>query len=379
MRILDILDVKEKFLKFADNHNNNKFIDNQLIWLDLGCLGIESLPPDIFEGLSHLEYLGLYGNDITTLDVSVFAPLQSLRFLDLGNNNLSELPAGIFDSLQYLEKVWLYENLLSTVNHLFSHNSELNELNLNSNNLSELPVITYLPKLERLELALNPSLEVLPPEYYAELPNLRAVIFDEVVDGSQMIINVLNAPEIFSISSVSENHYVLVTGLMGCGKSTLLKYFPLPKVAPVSPPIQEDIYFDHIVATTDSKGHVVNFFELDGPTILTWTKFIELAEVIIHIVNPDTSTTPDRAMQLISHIETYLKPAHTQLLVINKYTHSLHIEKIIASIQSEYPTMPIFKLSVGRKIPTLGGLKKTILNIAEVKSIISATLDFIID
>ena len=56
-----------------------------------------SLPEDVFDGLSNLVGLDLYGNKLTSLPENIFDGLSNLRSLWLQHNELTCLPKGIFD------------------------------------------------------------------------------------------------------------------------------------------------------------------------------------------------------------------------------------------------------------------------------------------
>ncbi|MDD9875673.1 MAG: leucine-rich repeat protein, partial [Gammaproteobacteria bacterium] len=64
-----------------------------LTGLMLDSLGLESLPPTVFGGLSNLENLSLSDNSLTSLPPDIFSGLSSLRVLDLSGNDHLELPA----------------------------------------------------------------------------------------------------------------------------------------------------------------------------------------------------------------------------------------------------------------------------------------------
>ena len=64
----------------------------------------------MFDGLSSLEYLQLYNNDLTELPDGVFDGLSSLERLYLVGNALTELPDGLFDGLSELHTLYLHGN-----------------------------------------------------------------------------------------------------------------------------------------------------------------------------------------------------------------------------------------------------------------------------
>ena len=62
--------------------------------LEAGNL-IKVLPPRLFEGNPHLNFLDISGNNITKVDRDTFVGATNLRVLDLSQNSLRELPEGL--------------------------------------------------------------------------------------------------------------------------------------------------------------------------------------------------------------------------------------------------------------------------------------------
>ena len=58
-----------------------------------------SLPEDVFDGLSNLVGLDLYGNKLTSLPENIFDGLSNLRDLSLHRTDLRSLPEDVFDGL----------------------------------------------------------------------------------------------------------------------------------------------------------------------------------------------------------------------------------------------------------------------------------------
>ena len=77
--------------------------------------GITTLAAGDFDGLTALEMLWLYENELAELPAGVFAGLTALEILDLEDNALTTLPAGVFDGLTALEELYLRYNDLSTL------------------------------------------------------------------------------------------------------------------------------------------------------------------------------------------------------------------------------------------------------------------------
>lgn len=130
---------------------------------------IRSLKTGDFDGLSSLESLSLWDNDLTALPAGNSDGLSRLRDLGLSNNALTSLPAGVFDDLTGLEILFLYGNALRALPAgVFDDLSNLELLELRVNALTALPagVFDGLSRLRSLALSGNP------------LTSLSADVFD---------------------------------------------------------------------------------------------------------------------------------------------------------------------------------------------------------
>ena len=128
--------------------------------LELYSNQLAELPPGIFSGLTRLTYLDLSGNAFTELRPGVFSDLSRLERLYLSSNQLTELPPGVFFGLTHLENLGLGFNQLTELPlGVFSDLSSLEYLSLGSNALTELPlgVFSGLSSLRSLSLAGNPG------------------------------------------------------------------------------------------------------------------------------------------------------------------------------------------------------------------------------
>ena len=72
--------------------------------------GLTSLPENVFDGLSSLIHIGLYGNSLTSLSEDGFAGLSSLHQIVLNNNELTTLPNGLFEGVTTLQLLHLQGN-----------------------------------------------------------------------------------------------------------------------------------------------------------------------------------------------------------------------------------------------------------------------------
>ena len=136
---------------------------------------LTELPAGVFGGLSNLESLNLSDNDLTELPAGVFGGLTSLWRLDLSFNDLTELPAGVFGGLSSLELLRLgFNELTELPAGVFGGLSRLESLDLNSNELTELPAGVFggLSRLESLDLNSN-ELAELPAGVFGGLTSLE--------------------------------------------------------------------------------------------------------------------------------------------------------------------------------------------------------------
>ncbi len=70
-----------------------------------------------FSGLTNLESLKLYGNEISTINPDSFGGLNSLHTLMLSGNDITNLPANVFIGLRNLTKLYLSSNPLTSIEH----------------------------------------------------------------------------------------------------------------------------------------------------------------------------------------------------------------------------------------------------------------------
>ncbi len=139
--------------------------------LHLGGNGLSVLPSGVFSDLTALEILGLYENQLSSLPARIFSGLSALVELRLGDNELSALPASVFSDLTALEELGLYGNKLSSLRaDTFSNLSALEELTLSNNKLDSLraKVFANLGALEKLTLG-NNELSSLPAGIFSGL------------------------------------------------------------------------------------------------------------------------------------------------------------------------------------------------------------------
>nr|AIO11788.1 variable lymphocyte receptor type A [Petromyzon marinus] len=106
----------------------------QLTWLGLDGVGLQSLPPGVFDRLTSLEKLYLAQNQLTSLPPGVFDSLTKLTWLNLQQNQLQSIPSGAFDKLTNLQTLNLQQNELQSVPHgAFDRLGKLQTITLYSN------------------------------------------------------------------------------------------------------------------------------------------------------------------------------------------------------------------------------------------------------
>ena len=145
--------------------------------LDLYDNDLTDLPPNIFAGLTNLRQLNLWHNDLATLSPNVFTDLTNLRILDLDDNDFADIPPDVFAGLTNLVYLWLNDTRLTTLPpSIFTGLTNLETLVLSGNEFTTLPpdVFANLTSLEYLSLR-NNFLTVLPPDIFTGLTNLASL------------------------------------------------------------------------------------------------------------------------------------------------------------------------------------------------------------
>jgi hypothetical protein len=365
--------------------NNTKFVDDRLIWLDLGCKDIKILSDKVFNSLVSLEYLGLYGNLLKELPEGIFSKLKNLKYLDLGENNLSTLPKNVFKPLIQLERLWLYGNNFKDFSEdQFKNLENLVELNLNSNYLTNLNLNWFknLRNLKRLEIALN-NFTNIDKDAILSIGQLEAIIYDEKLqNGTSNIVNLIEQNEEKILIEKRYDYFVLLTGSMGSGKSTIMKKLELPTIEFTTPPKGKDIFFDRAFGLVKSKNHVINFFELDGPTVTSWSNFIKISNAVVIVVNcqnDETKKQEDR--DLIKHILKNLRTKASLLFVLNNYNGEKPLKQLLHDdyiAESEIKvTYRIITIPPGQIIPNVGGLSKVIIESKYINNVFTNAIDLV--
>lgn len=136
-----------------------------------------TVPVEMFNNISDLEILNIYGHNATNLEnlpEKLFKTLNKLKVLTIRDTNITVLPANIFNNQTNLVRLELNRNELLTLPvNIFKNLTKLNWLNLGYNKITELPenLFECLKSLETLELTDN-KIKVLPEKIFQSLNNL---------------------------------------------------------------------------------------------------------------------------------------------------------------------------------------------------------------
>ena len=149
--------------------------------LDLYDNDLTALPPNIFAGLTKLRQLNLWHNDLATLSPKVFTDLTNLRILDLDDNDFTAIPPDVLAGLTNLQTLYLNDTRLTTLPAgLFAGLTNLELLVLSGNEFTTLPpnVFANLTSLETLSLR-NNFLTALPPGIFTGLTTLQTLLLHD--------------------------------------------------------------------------------------------------------------------------------------------------------------------------------------------------------
>ncbi len=338
-----------------------KIEGNEVIWLDLGCTGVNNIDFRIFTQFERIEYIGLYGNGIVSLPETPFQELKELKYLDLGENRLKSLPEHFFDRENKLLGLWLYGNHFAELSaNSFRHLNNLRELNLNAAIIGKMnwEIFAHMPNLERLEIAMN-GIKDVPIEV---LPNsLKHVIIERLLpSGGISVIDIKQQMETVEVPVSSKDIFCLVTGLMGSGKSTILKQCPYTKYQGYPPKSDVKIFFDQIFALKKPDGASAIFFELDGPTILSWDQFIPTADCIIQVARAQDLQNKD-LKNLLRHINLKRNGNSVFILAVTFFPNEQGFERITKELEG-FDIDKIIPIPPGEIRPDVGGNRKIILD-----------------
>ncbi len=180
--------------------------------------------------------------------------------------------------------------------------------------------------------------------------------------GGITIIDLFQELNSRAVERSPEDTFCLVTGLMGSGKSTIMKQLPYPKLDGYPPETETKIFFDNLFALKKPDGSNTIFFELDGPTILSWHQFIQVSNVVVQVVRFEhTVENLDQVIQLAEHILVHKPPATKFFLAVTYSPEDLDGRLLGIPTQLSSQIDAIFKIPPGEILPDVGGNRRVII------------------
>lgn len=114
--------------------------------LFFNLIGANHIEENAFNSLKYLDELGIYQNNMTTIQTGIFNGLP-IRKLDIGGNNIEDIESEAFDDMPNLEYLRIIGNGIKVIDtEWFRNTPKLYELLLQHNKITELPknVFKYL-------------------------------------------------------------------------------------------------------------------------------------------------------------------------------------------------------------------------------------------
>ncbi|XP_066138522.1 protein toll-like [Euwallacea fornicatus] len=145
--------------------------------LDMTSNYITSIPNGVFQELSNLTKLMLFGNNISSISRSKFSGLTNLMLLELSWNQLEEVPEDTFADLRNLINISLRGNHIRRFySYTFINNNLLQNIRLGNNSgvVMENGIFANLTALVTVELSGN-KLEAIPENLFEDCVVLREV------------------------------------------------------------------------------------------------------------------------------------------------------------------------------------------------------------
>lgn len=146
----------------------------ELLTLDDNKIGV--LEARLFEGLASLKQLGLSGNRLAQIKSGAFKSLSKLEILRLSDNQIKVLDPNGFEGLVSLKELWLDGNKLSRINDVFKSLTQLEEVALNYNQIGEIDPVLFegLTNLKGLYLEGN-KLKILHRSCFEDLTSIGII------------------------------------------------------------------------------------------------------------------------------------------------------------------------------------------------------------
>ena len=132
--------------------------------IQISLTQIRNIDFNAFKGLTKLEILFLFFNEIEEIDVRLFESLSNLKLLDLSNNKLKRIDSNTFKGLTKLDRLDLKNNELEEIDvRLFESLSNLKCLTLSNNKLKEIDRKCFEPlkSIEVIEIYENVDLNAI--------------------------------------------------------------------------------------------------------------------------------------------------------------------------------------------------------------------------
>ncbi|KAF5284908.1 hypothetical protein FQA39_LY16863 [Lamprigera yunnana] len=141
-------------------HRNDKFAISNI---ELGA----------FEGLSGLQFLSLYQNDIGEIESGVFLGLDSLNYLELGNNQIKQITPETLQAVPKLRNLRLTGNNLILANDTSANCPQLLHLDFSDNNIDNLPAdVSKRPTFKNKN-----NVETLTSDNFADMIGLKYLMY----------------------------------------------------------------------------------------------------------------------------------------------------------------------------------------------------------
>lgn len=160
---LQVLDLSLNYIAVFEHTIFDGLRKNSIIELNMSCDRWNNrtivISKETFDHFTHLRYLNLANNPISTLNIGTFSKLEHLQRLNLSNINLRDITLGTFSRNRNLRILDLSRNQLKIFDFglFLPRNSELESIYLNENRLIELEGFssTVVPSLNYLGLTGN--------------------------------------------------------------------------------------------------------------------------------------------------------------------------------------------------------------------------------
>ena len=149
----------------------------RLFSLDLSHNRLQSLQPNVLNGLTSLQLLDLSHNQLSAINRNTFLRLRNLHILRLSNNDIENLRPKSFAGLRVLSSLSLENNKLTKINEEVLWNiTSLSSLILSGNFFTKVPHgLRVLSKLETIDLSDNLISELDNSSFVGLNPNLYGI------------------------------------------------------------------------------------------------------------------------------------------------------------------------------------------------------------